>query len=66
MTFQATPGRTPQGLGPRAVLASFPNLPPAPGPVEAEQEEEDDEEEGPAEVFQGAGDGGELIEKIGY
>ncbi|XP_040138328.2 mutS protein homolog 5 isoform X6 [Ictidomys tridecemlineatus] len=49
MTFQATPGRTPQGLGPGAASARFPNLVPAPGPAEA-NEEEDEEEEGPAEI----------------
>uniref|UniRef100_A0A8D2DDL0 MutS protein homolog 5 n=1 Tax=Sciurus vulgaris TaxID=55149 RepID=A0A8D2DDL0_SCIVU len=48
MAFQATPGRTPQGLGLGVASASFPSLAPAPGLAEAE--EEDDEEEAPAEI----------------
>ncbi|XP_024594346.1 mutS protein homolog 5 isoform X5 [Neophocaena asiaeorientalis asiaeorientalis] len=42
----ATPGRTPQGPGPREASASFPSPAPVPDPREAEEEEEEE----PAEI----------------
>lgn len=50
----ATPGRTPQGPGPREASASFPSPAPVPDPREAEEEEEEE----PAEVW---GRGGEAM-----